>query len=293
MSRLLKKSPGAQRRLGERALERQLREELLAGSRYLRPRLEKAGYHPIRFRTRRDLGTLPLTDLPTLTGVRAEDLWLRPSPRAMKELWPFGRKLAMSMTGKRAQGILEHAYAPVLATVEEGLPVTWTAGDLDLTTEQGSRFLSLCGVTAGSRVSDRLGEEPTFGRFCLRRGAEALGATLVEEGAEFTLLEEEGPVEGTPILLGSLAHEGPAARWYPVGPARVAFFQLPGSGSNPQVHFFPDLTCVEKVDEELVVTNLAYRGTALLRYRTGLAGQPDWTRADGALSLPRIQSFTT
>lgn len=290
---------------------RQVREELYAGSGHLRRRLDDVGFRPFHFRGARDLPGLPTTELAELRAVPPEELVLRPSPRTMKELWPFGRKLALVMAGGRAARLLEEAYQPVMATEEDGLAVTWTRTDLELAGELGARVLALAGVTAGTRILSELSTGPSFASVLLERGARRLGADLADQGS--VLVTDSGPGPDTReaervVLLGAppdpearAAHEARGAAvvtCFTCGPTRVAAVEAPAGG-----HFlFPDLVAAELCDPdtlapappgsrgELVLTHLGSHGTALLRFRTGVtAAAIDWTPCPrSGLRLPRV-----
>lgn len=302
---------------------RQLREELFAGSGHYRRILEEAEFNPFRFRGGKDLPALPTSDVPTLVTVEPTSLCLKPSPRAMKELWSFGRKFALVFTGARAASLLERAYHPVLATEEQGLAVTWTATDLELAGEQGARVLDLCGVQAEDQVALDLEEAPSFGRLLFERGAQRCevsldadpsGATHLITSADRADALIAGRAEPLELLmiLGPLAAEQRAqlagraqrlAQIWTSGPARTAALAGPIRAGEPfGGHvFFPDLVAAELVDPssgepsagELLLTPLGSHGTALLRLRTGhRATDLDWTPCPRTgLRLPRVQQL--
>jgi hypothetical protein len=308
---------------------RQLREELYAGSPHLRRRLEAAGYRPWRFRGVEDLAGLPTSDLAELTTLPTRDLLLRPAPRAMKELWPFGRKLALVLAGGRAARLLGQAYDPVLATQEQGLAVTWTQTDLELAGEFGARVLDLCGLTDGAQLDLRLGEEPSFAGLMLARGAQRSGLALEENARSLAVpsahaLEQLGRLPNPAALelvllvglppdqdlrreLEQLAPKAKLATCWCCGPARVALVAGPTERGTPpsDLLLFPDLVAAERVDPatgepcadgapgELVLTGLGNHGTALLRFRTGVqAGDIDWNPCPrSGRRLPRVKSL--
>ena len=102
------------------------------------------------------------------------------------------------------------------------------------------------------------------------------------------------------------AREATVATLLGIPEARVAWAECPISPTNPEAsfgyHTYPDLELLEVVDEkgarveegqggELVYTSLDWRGSALLRYRTGLVarGGVTWERCPGCRrTLPRI-----
>lgn len=319
-SQLCRRSTAALRRATDRALVRQLREELYAGSPHLRPRLDQAGYEPWRFRGTRDLASLPTSSLAELSALPAQKLLLRPAPRAMKELWPFGRKLALVLAGGRAAHLLGQAYDPVLATEEEGLAVTWTQTDLDLASEFGVRALDVCQLGPGAELDLRLGADPSFASLMLTRGAERWGIALVEgapalalptsralevlagldnpASLELLLLVGLPPTQDLRQGLERLAPRAKLATCWVCGPARVALIAAPTPMLAPpaDLMFFPDLVAAERgTAGELVLTNLGSHGTALLRYRTGVrASEFDWTPCPhSGLKLPRVRSLET
>jgi phenylacetate-coenzyme A ligase PaaK-like adenylate-forming protein len=102
------------------------------------------------------------------------------------------------------------------------------------------------------------------------------------------------------------AREATVATLLGIPEARVAWAECPISPTNPEAsfgyHTYPDLELLEVVDDkgepveegqggELVYTSLDWRGSALLRYRTGVVarGGITWERCPGCRrTLPRI-----
>ncbi len=311
-SRLSREGGRSLERLTDRALVRQVREELYPFSPYLRERLDARGFEPRRFRGQGDLPALPLSTLEELRATDPNELILRPTPGAMKAAWPFGRKLALVLAGRRGAGLLSQAYAPLLTTREEGLEVTWTASDLELIGELGARVLSLCGLCRGADLVSHLGEEPSCARLLLEHGAERLGARITEDAEapyHAVLAEEAGHhlaeartllVFGSPAaeLAEEAARRGTRIATLRVfGAVRQVAVQVEGDAG---LRFFPDYVAAETLDShtletlppgepgELVLTPLVGHGTALLRYRTGLRMRLDRTPRPPLGSLPRI-----
>jgi len=214
----------------------------------------------------------------------------------MKELWPFGRKLALVLAGGRAAGLLEESYQPILATEEEGLAVTWTRTDLAMAGELGARLLDMCGIQRGP-LTLRLGDTPSFASLVLSEGAQRLGIELGEgdEAVAVPAAEARGVRARRVVALGLPSEDHPeACSLWTSGPARIAALHVPG---DEGLRFFPDLVAAECIDEdtlapadegELVLTNLGSHGTALLRYRTGLRARLDWTPRPPFGALPRL-----
>lgn len=153
---LLSRAPAAeQRRLQDRLLARYVREELYAFSPRYRAVFDDAGIDPRRIRGVDDLRRLPFTTREDLVR-RGEAFVLRPAPGAIRSSWPFARKLALVLGGRRAREVLRASYAPALSLAgRRGGPaegVACAGQDLDVLAEIGARATDLLGLGPSARV---------------------------------------------------------------------------------------------------------------------------------------------
>jgi phenylacetate-coenzyme A ligase PaaK-like adenylate-forming protein len=137
-------------RTQDAALRHFVREELYPFSAYYRRVFDAAGVSPRDIRTVDDLRRLPLTTKQDLLGAQSSsankrDFVLIPTPRAIKEHWPFARKLALVLGGARARELVRSSYTPDFITFTTGRsadPVVfaYTPYDIDLLGESGTRM---------------------------------------------------------------------------------------------------------------------------------------------------------
>ncbi len=198
-SRLSRMSPGALRRLQERGLRRQVREELYPFSAWYRALLDRAGVGPRELRGEADLARLPLTSRAQLAAAgcppRAFDL--APSPRATREHWPFARKLALALGGSRAREVLRLSYAPsfqlrTAGRARDPLTLSLTSSDLALMGEAGARLFDVAGLTgAEERVLNLLPFGPGLEFWTIALGGLHSGRMVRSTGG-LGLLDAEG-----------------------------------------------------------------------------------------------------
>jgi phenylacetate-coenzyme A ligase PaaK-like adenylate-forming protein len=144
------------RDLQDRTLARYVREELYPFSARHRRAFDEAKVRPRDIRTVADLRRLPFMTKQDLLAsqtdpARKTELILVPTPLAIREHWPFARKLAIAVGGTRAHKILVRDYTPNFLTFTTGRsadPVmfTYTPHDLDILGETGARLLDVVAV---------------------------------------------------------------------------------------------------------------------------------------------------
>jgi phenylacetate-coenzyme A ligase PaaK-like adenylate-forming protein len=147
---LSRSSRTEQARVQAEALRRFVREELYPFSAHYRRVFDQAGVRPRDIRTVDDLRRLPFTTKQDLLGAQSSsaskrDFVLIPTPRAIKEHWPFARKLALVAGGARARELVRASYTPNFITFTTGRsadPVVfaYTPYDIDLLAESGARM---------------------------------------------------------------------------------------------------------------------------------------------------------
>jgi phenylacetate-coenzyme A ligase PaaK-like adenylate-forming protein len=151
------------RELQNRLLARFVREELYPFSAHYRRVFDEAGIRPRDIRTVADLRRLPFSTKQDLLAsqidaARKLDFILVPTPEKIREHWPFGRKVAVALGGKRAREILRRDYTPCFLTFTTGrssAPVvfSYTQHDIDLLAESGARLLDVFAVPEqGTRI---------------------------------------------------------------------------------------------------------------------------------------------
>jgi phenylacetate-CoA ligase len=147
----------------EHTLRRFVQEELYPFSAYYRRVFDKAGVRPRDIATVDDLRRLPFTTKQDLLAAQSTkesklDFVLVPTPQAIKEHWPFARKLALVLGGARARELLRASYTPHFITFTTGRsadPVvfSYTPYDIDLLSEAGARMLDVQAIPdVGARI---------------------------------------------------------------------------------------------------------------------------------------------
>lgn len=144
------------RSIQDKALARFVREELYPFSAHYRRLFDEAGLDPRDVRSIEDIRDLPFTTKQDLLEAqvdpeRKRDFVLIPTPKTIKEHWPFTRKLALVAGGKSAREALAFSYRPNFLTFTTGRssePVVfaYTPHDLDVLSEAGGRMLSVHGI---------------------------------------------------------------------------------------------------------------------------------------------------
>jgi phenylacetate-coenzyme A ligase PaaK-like adenylate-forming protein len=155
---LARASPAEQRAIQDQALRRFVSEELYPFSAHYRRMFDAAGVRPRDIRTVADLRRLPLTTKQDLLAAQSNeatkrDFVLVPTPGAIKQHWPFLRKLALVLGGAGAREILRASYTPNFLTFTTGrsadpVAFTYTPYDIDLLGEGGARLLDVLGIHA-------------------------------------------------------------------------------------------------------------------------------------------------
>jgi phenylacetate-coenzyme A ligase PaaK-like adenylate-forming protein len=358
----LARSPRSElERLTDASLARAIREELYPFSTHFRSRLEAAG-----IRGGRISGLADLRQVPPMT--RAEWLvWqkdkreaplLSPSPKGIRESWPFMRKLALSLAGRRAHAILMRSYAPCMRLIAPGqggdLELALSQSDIEALGEAGARledvadfgtpdvplinahaaaervayWQTVLGALRSGRRSSHVGADGTAAALGIVKDRAGVLAASLATARDTARAAQENGLKLDSLRLLSIARswsekaltdferEELLRAFRAVGAgqvqlltalvcdeARMSFSECPGPATG--YHLSPDLVAAE-VDQptsrseanageggEVLVTTLAGRGTALLRYRTGLYAPGGLSREPCphcGRTLPRIPS---
>jgi hypothetical protein len=324
------------RRAQDRALARYLQREVRPfSSRYgaVLARTAVAGVD--------DLRRLPLTDLDEVTDPGS--LVLRPTMETLSSAgdpvlqarWMWAQvSRRQHVLGAR---VLEPRYKPVHWHEAAGVPIGYSATDVERLAEIGRAGLELAGVTPADVVVALSGGPPDLPFWQLAVGARRGGVSalflasdtdprhvaqlapsvlvgrpddldrLLQAGVERAL---RWPGLRLVLAVGDLLDETQRARigglagrdvtvvvaHAPAG-ARALWFECsPGSG----LHTWPGADVVEVVDGEIVWTALGWRGSVLLRLRTGLEGRIEDGRClscghEGArvMAIPSLPPFAS
>ena len=234
------------------------------------------------------------------------------------------------------QRVLEPRYKPIHWHEAEGTPIGYSAADVERLAEIGRAGLETAGVTAGDVVvalDSPSAPDLSFWQVALGARRGGVSALFVGADADPRHISQLGPsvLVGRPadlertlvaameralrwtglrvvLAVGDLLDEslrarlaglaGPGVRVLvahaPPG-ARALWFECsPGSG----LHTWPAADVVEIVDGEIVWTALGWRGSVLVRLRTGLHGRIEDGRClscgrDGArvMAIPSLPPF--
>jgi len=187
----------AQRKLQTWLLRKQLREETGAFSRHYRTLLAAHGTAR-SVRTLDDLTRLPRLARSQLAGTQAPEaranFELLPEAGSIRAHWPFGRKLALVIGGKRAGRVLRRSYTPVTSVsvapelVARGA-VSLTEYDLDLLAEGTLRGLEVAGVDlAADRIATHFSSASEFARLAYHVTAERGGLRLAADAEPASVL---------------------------------------------------------------------------------------------------------
>lgn len=141
------------RRLQDDTLARRMREEVYPFSAFYKRSLDAHGVRGADVRCVADLARLPFTTKQDLLAAQSDtktrlDFVLRPSPEAIREHWPLGKKLGLLFGGADAREKLRYDYTPNFATFTTGRssdPVAfyYTPYDIELLGECGARLLDV------------------------------------------------------------------------------------------------------------------------------------------------------
>lgn len=306
----------------DRSVARYLRREVAAHSELHRRRLASAlGERGVR--SGADLARVPATGLADAGDPAA--LVLRPDWDSIARSGDrrFAARVALANVAgpaQRARQLVEHRYKPVHWTVDAGVPVGWSAADLDRLAALGARWLALAGVGAGDVVANVLPPARDVAWWELTVGARRAGVSTVhlaplppaaevsrlrptvlagrpldlarvlesarEQGRRLDAVRTLLPV-GEPLeaglrarLAGLLDAPGAAvvSAWAPPG-VRAVWSECRG---GTELHTWPEAEVLHVVDPlsgtavpagadgEVVWTALGWRGTVLVRVRTGV-----------------------
>jgi phenylacetate-CoA ligase len=176
----------------QRALVHEVRREAYAYAPFWRDRLDQAGVSPASVRSLDDLARLPLTELDDVDDPAS--LVLRPDGAGIRR---FGsRGLAMRLGLARLVGrvavlnerVLEPVYKPVHWIVQAGLPVGYSAEDLERLAELGRRWLEAAGLRRGDVLVGLVPPGPNLAFWELAEGTRRAGVSAL-------LLSPMPPVE--------------------------------------------------------------------------------------------------
>jgi hypothetical protein len=323
------------RRAQDRALARYLAAEVRPFSAQYRDVLSNT---PVT--TVDDLARLPLTSLDDVRDPAA--LVLRPTPETLRGAgdpvlrarWVWAQlSRRQHVLGER---VLEPRYKPIHWHEADGVPIGYSAADVDRLAEIGRAGLESAGITATDVVvalDSQSAPDLSFWQVALGARRGGVSALFVGADADPRHVAQLGPsvLVGRPsdlertlvaaveralrwtglrvvLAVGELLDESMRARLAGLaGPgvrvvvahappgARALWFECsPGSG----LHTWPGADVVEVVDGEIVWTALGWRGSVLVRLRTGLQGRIEDGRClacgrDGArvMAIPSLPPF--
>jgi hypothetical protein len=304
--------PGQIESRRRRLLTRYLRREVGPYSPLHRRRFDAAGLTPSAVADVGDLARLPPVALTEIDD--PADLVLRPTEASIRAGGDFELRwrLAWSKLTSRPSWFNEHVidprYKPVHWTVADGVLIGWSADDLERLGDLGRRWLAVAGVRRRDALVTVLPMTPTLGFWQLALGARAAGLSTVHAGRtpDPDLLQRMGPT----VLAGGrddlLALDGwggldrlrlvlvvdgvldadtraelvecaggrasVVAAWAPPG-VRAMWAECRGGTG---FHTWPETEVIQRGDDdELVWSPIGWRGSVLLRMRTGAAADID------------------
>lgn len=306
------RDPAQLRALQLRALARYVADDVYPYSAYYRRRLDGAGLARTAS-GEQILASLPPTSFAEI-GDPAE-LVLRPdektlqrfaSPRMLaKVAWAKLRRQADRLNRE----LIDPVYKPVRWVIADGVPIGYTDEDIDRLAEQGRRWLALAGLGRYDVVLEMLPAARDVGWWELVEGARAAGVSMLHLPGRVTAQhlrvirptvvagtasELERLLQSTPhdaragvhtllvvgdalddvrrAALRALAPDAvPVAAWAPPG-VRSLWVECRG---GTVAHTSPDVDLVEVDRGEVVWTGIDWKGSALLRLRTGVTGHVD------------------
>ncbi|MGH9184613.1 MAG: hypothetical protein ACRD0U_02175, partial [Acidimicrobiales bacterium] len=303
--------PSQQTAEQSRSLAAYVADELYPFSQDARQRLERAGLGRRGVRRPEDLARVSPVSRPELgTG---EGAVLRPSAAALDQCALRWRWQWASSTGRAArfiQEVVDPKYRTIRFLDQDGLLVGSTAADLDKLADLGRRSLVVAGVREGDAVVAFAPSVPDLAFWQLTLGCRDAGVPLAHvavgsDPASLLALEPTvvaGPADALAGLLDAATQAGhelagvrlmvvlgqrpggedrlrrreqfPTVKvscgWAPPG-VRALWFECAEQG---ELHTWPDAEVLQSgTDRELVWSPLGWRGTAILRLRTGLRGR--------------------
>lgn len=198
---------------GDAALARYLQREVTAFSAYHRARVH-AALEGAPLRTRADLGRLPLS---TLAGVADPGaLVLRPDWSTLDRSAEPGLQARATLSRRAARSAVEHRYKPIHWHLDAGVPVGWSAADLERLGALGAAWLARAGVGPADVLVGVVAPGPHVAYWELVLGARQASVPAVHfppvpAGADVARLEPT-VVAGRPFDLARLLDAGHAAR---------------------------------------------------------------------------------
>jgi hypothetical protein len=308
-----RRDPAQRRALQLRALARYVNDDVYPYSPFYRERLDAAGLGRSApgERLLRDLPWTAFADIddPGDLVLRPDERAIQrfASPRLLlKVAWAKFQHHADRINRE----VLDPVYKPVRWVIAEGITIGYTDDDVDRLGDEGRRWLALAGLGRYDVVVNVLPAGPDVGWWELVEGCRTAGVSALHLPAGATptqlrvvrptvlagtaadlerLLRATGPddVAGlhTVLVVGDWLDESARATLAalaPAGAAVVAAWAPPGVRSlwvecrgGTAAHVSPDVELVEAVDGELVWSSIGWKGTALLRLRTGVRGHLD------------------
>jgi hypothetical protein len=305
--------PATLRALQDRALARYLRRQVFAFSEFYRSRLQRLDGQLRTVRSRDDLAGLPMTSLADVTDPR--QLVLRPDEASISR---HGGSLTLRLqwakltgrVGAMARTMIDPEYKPVLWVVESGVPLAYSAADVERLAEIGRRWLEAAGVSETDTIVSVLPAGGDLGFWQLVHGARRAGLSALyltpeatagdlarlrptvlagRPGDLYTLLANGSDV-GAEALRTVLAVGEPLddavrqelralippdaavlSAWSPPG-VRALWAECRGVRG---LHTWPASEVIELVDGEVVWTALEWAGSVLVRLHTGVEATID------------------
>jgi predicted small lipoprotein YifL len=210
-------------RSAERGLGRYVRHTIYPYSAHYRTVLDATGVGR-RVRSPADLLPVPPTDLTELDDPGA--LVLRPDvPRMLRHGGPLmaGWTATARVTGgmRRLSRHVERRFKPVQWVLAEGVPLGYSADDLDRLGARGAAWLRRAGVGGTDVVVSLLPAGPTVAHWQLMLGCQRAGVSAIHLGpaADPVLVERLVPsvLVGDPAhlhdVLAAVGHEGRQLAW--------------------------------------------------------------------------------
>jgi hypothetical protein len=307
------REPAQLRALQLRALARYVTEDVYPYSPFYRARLDAAGLGrqapgdailrslpPTTFADIRDPGELVLRpDEKTIQRFASAKL-------LVKVAWAKFQRRADRVNRE----VIDPTYKPVRWVIVDGVTIGYTDDDIEQLAEEGRRWLALAGLGRYDVIVNVLPAAPDVAWWELVEGARLAGVSALHLPYGVTPHQLDvirptvvaGRVDDLLALLPATSPEALAsvhtvlAVGAPLnddvraslrsalapGAAVVAAWAPPGVRSlwvecrgGTAAHVSPDVDLLEVVDGELVWSGLDWKGTALLRLRTGATGRVD------------------
>jgi hypothetical protein len=307
------RDPGQLRARQLRALARYVTEEVYPYSPFYRARLDGAGLGrqasgdailrslpPTSFADIHDPGELVLRpDEKTIQRFASARL-------LVKVAWAKFQRRADRVN----RDVIDPTYKPVRWVIADGVTIGYTDDDIERLAEQGRRWLALAGLGRYDVIVNLLPAAPDVAWWELVEGARLAGVSALHlpygvtphqldvirptviagQVDDLVALLRATPSDAVASVHTLLAVGAPLAddvraslqSMLPAGAAVVAAWAPPGVRSlwvecrgGTGAHIAPDVDVLEVVDGGLVWSGLEWKGTALLRLRTGATGRVD------------------